>query len=222
MSAIQTFQASPRTARGSKAVSHLRKSGHVPVNVSRKGGESTLLQMDNRSAELFDMRVSHLATMAVDGKEITVLRGAVDRNVLNDRVTHIDLIQVDGETEVKVQVALVPITLGCPGVKAGGIVEQAARSVMVQCKASAIPDQIQVDLSGVGLMETVYADRLVAPAGVKILAKPRHVVLSISVPRGMSTAKTEVAGATATATATATPAAGATPAAAPAKDAKKK
>ncbi len=228
MSAIQTYSAAPRSARGSIAIRHLRKSGQVPVNISRKGADSTLVQMDARSAELFDARVVHLAKLTVDGKEITVLRGAIDKNVLNDRITHIDLIEVDENTEVKVQVALVPNTLGCPGVKAGGIVEQSLRSVQVQCKAGSIPDKIEVDLSGAGLMETVYADRLQAPQGVKILTRSRQVVLSISIPRGMSAAKTDAAAATAAGAApvaaASAPAAGkdAKPAAAAAKPAAKK
>jgi large subunit ribosomal protein L25 len=218
MTATQTYPAAIRTAKGTTAMSRLRKEGQVPVNVSKKGSPSTLLQMDARSAELFDKRVHHLAKLAIEGKEITVLRGAIEKNVLNDKVQHLDLIEVDESTEVTVQVAVVPTLLGCPGVKAGGIVEQSLRSINVRCKASAIPDAIAVDMTSVGLQETVYSDKLTFPEGVKPILRGgrRLVVLSISVPRGMSTAADAVAAAGATpAAGAAAPAAAA--AAAPAK-----
>lgn len=208
MSAIQSFPAATRQATGTRAVRSLRKSGQVPVNISRRGAASSTLQMDARSAEIFDAKVVHLAKLEVDGKAITVLRGAIARDVLTDKVTHIDLLEVSEASEIKVQVAVVANTLNCPGIKAGGIVNQNLRSVEVLCRADSIPDVIEVDLTNTNIMESVYVDALVPPAGVKILTPARQVVLTIAVSRGMATTETAAAAAPADGAAAATPAAG--------------
>lgn len=198
MSAIQSFTAATRQATGTRAVRSLRKGGQVPINISRKGAASTSLQMDARSAEIFDAKVVHLAKLEVDGKAITVLRGAIARDVLTDKVTHIDLLEVSEASEIKVQVAVVANTLNCPGIKSGGIVNQNLRSVEVLCRADSIPDVIEVDLSNTNIMESVYVDSLVPPAGVKVLTPGRQVILTIAVSRGMATTTTDATAAAGT------------------------
>lgn len=186
MSATKTFSATPRTVTGKHAMLKLRKEGQVPVNLTVRGATSTMLQMDERSAEQFTKQVVHLAKLEVGSESITVMRSDVTQNVLNDKILHIDLVKVDENTEVTVDVALAPNVLNSPGLKAGGVLEQSIRSVKVRCKANNIPNSIPVDLSKVGLKDRVYADALVAPEGVKILTPGRQSLLSIAIPRGMS------------------------------------
>lgn len=232
MSATITFAATPRTETGSKAASKLRAAGKVPVTVSRPGKPSTLLALDTKSAMQFDRKVVHLAKLDVDGKPITVLRSTIARDVLKDSVTHIDVIEVDEKATIKVDVAVIVDARNCAGVKSGGIVEQRLRQVKVQCPANAIPDSIEIKIDDVQLMQTVLADRLVLPKGVKLVTSPKKPLLSVVIPRGM--AKVEETAAPAEGAAAAAPAEGAAAAAgdakaapakaaaAPAKDAKKK
>jgi large subunit ribosomal protein L25 len=202
MSAIQTFSTKPRTPAGTKGADKLRKAGQVPINVSRKGQPSVSLAMDARSAELFNAKVVHLAKLDVEGQPLTVLRKEVFRNPITDRVLHIDLL------------AVVALANDCPGVKAGGIVELAQRRLRVKCRATQIPDYIEVDLAGVAIMESVPVSKAKLPKGVTLLTPANQVLLSVVIPRGMSLAATETPAAGADGAAA--PAAGAAGAAAPA------
>ena len=197
MSAILTYSAQPRTATGSSAASKLRAAGQVPVTISRKGHPSQHVTFDLKSAANLAAHVIHLCKVEVGGKTLTALRAQIAKDCLTDKITHIDLLEVDEASEIKVDVAVVPDARNCPGVKAGGIVEQHLRKVKVKCKANAIPDSIPVDLGAVELTETVYADRCVLPKGVTLVTPARQPLLSVVITRGMKTAEAEATAAAA-------------------------
>lgn len=210
MSATHTYQATPRTGLGKHHVRKLRAGGLVPVTVSRSGKGSQHLALDTKQASHLAAHVVHLCHIEVDGNPFTALRGQVDRDCLSDAIRHIDLLLVDEKSEIKVDVAVVPDARECPGVKAGGIVEQRLRQVKVKCRADTIPDSIAIDLSEVQIMQSVTADKLKMPKGVTMITPPRTIVLSVVLPRGLKKAEDEAAAATTegAAAAAAAPAAG--------------
>lgn len=241
MSSINTYPVKNRTALGSSAATKLRKSGIIPVTVSRAGKPSTHLQVDEKSANHLAANVVHICKLDVDGKPLTALRGEIVKDVLTDQIKHIDLIEIDEKGEIKVDIAVIPDARNCPGVKAGGIVELRARKITVRCPANNIPDSVGIDLSEVELQQSVNVGAIKLPKGVTLVTPAKQLLLSVVIPRGMKAladeadaAKAAAAAASGAATPGATPAAGdakaATPAAAagdakaaaPAADAKKK
>jgi large subunit ribosomal protein L25 len=231
MSNITTYPLQNRTTLGTHAAVKLRNAGIVPVTVSRPGKTSTHLQVDEKSAMHMAANVVHLCKLDVDGKQVTALRAQFVKDVLTDRIKHIDLIEVDEKSEIKVDVAVVPDARNCPGV-----VELRARKITVRCKANAIPDNVHFDLSNVELQQSVTVGAITLPAGVTLVTPAKQLLLSVVIPRGMKALADEAeaaalaAGATAAPGATpaagdakaATPAAGDAKAAAPAPEAKKK
>ncbi len=215
MSNITTYPLQNRTTLGTHAAVKLRNAGIVPVTVSRPGKTSTHLQVDEKSAMHMAANVVHLCKLDVDGKQVTALRAQFVKDVLTDRIKHIDLIEVDEKSEIKVDVAVVPDARNCPGVKAGGIVELRARKITVRCKASAIPDNVHFDLSSVELQQSVTVGAIKLPAGVTLVTPPKQLLLSVVIPRGMKALADEADAAALAAGATAAP--GATPAAGDAK-----
>jgi large subunit ribosomal protein L25 len=213
-----SFTAALREATGGSATRELRSAGKVPVTLSRPGKPSIHLAFDNHTAEQLAHQVVHLTKLTFAGETVTALKGAISRHCLKDNIEHIDLIQVDEQSEIKVDVNVSPDARNCPGVKAGGIVEQRLRKVKIKCKANAIPDSIGVDLGDVQIMQTVYANKLVLPKGATLVTNSKLPVLSIVITRGMAKSDAPAADADPKAAA-AKPAAGAPAAAAGAKPA---
>jgi large subunit ribosomal protein L25 len=211
MSSINTYPVQNRTGLGSSAAINLRKSGIVPVTVSRPGKPSAHLQVDEKSANHLAANVVHLCKLDVDGKAFTALRGEISKDVLTDRIKHIDLIEVDEKSEIKVDIAVIPDARNCPGIKAGGIVELRARKVTVRCPANAIPDSVSFDLSEVELQQSVNVGALKLPKGVTLVTPAKQLLLSVVIPRGMKALADEADAAKLAAGATVAP--GATPAA---------
>ncbi len=222
MSNILTFPATLRTATGGSATRLQRAAGLVPVTLSVPNKPSVHVTVDIKTAVQIRSQVVHLLHLTIGDKTVTALKGDIVVHVLKDNIEHIDLVQVDEKSEIKVDVNVAVDARNCPGVKVGGIVEQRLRKVKVKCPALAIPDSLLVNLDAVQLQETVYAKALILPKGVTLLTNPKFPVLSVVIPRGMK--KTDDAAATTdaapTAKAAAAPAAAA--AAAPAKKDEKK
>lgn len=221
MSATLSFAATPRTSLGSSATSHLRKAGQVPATLSRPGQASVHLAIEAKAAAELDAKVVHLCHIEVAGKPVTVLRGEIVKDCISDQIQHIDLIQVDEKSEIKVNVAVIPDARNCPGIKAGGIVEQTLRTIAVKCKATAIPDSLAIDLGDVQLTDVVLVEKVKLPAGVTLVTPGKKPLLSVVIPRGLKVAEEAKAAEGAAAEgAAATPAVGADGKPAPAADAK--
>lgn len=205
MSSMQSYDAESRTALGSHAAKKLRDAGKTPVTISKRGAPSKHLTIGADQAKHLAAHVVHLCKVKVGTDEVTVLKGEIVKHCLKDYIEHIDLQEVDATSEITVEVAVAPKADNCPGVKAGGIVEQALRMVKVKCPANAIPDAIVLPLDAVEIEQTVYASSLIMPKGVTMLTKGTAPVLSLVIPRWMKkTDETAVAGAEGEAAAAAT------------------
>jgi len=106
------------------------------------------------------------------------------------------------------------VTVGVPVHTEGehdrdGILEHVNHTIEVEVEATAIPSFFTLDLTGLAAGQSLYAENVALPAGVKLISDPRTIVVHLS---ERSTAVEEVA--------VVAPAADA--AAAPAADAEKK
>ncbi|TVR46352.1 MAG: 50S ribosomal protein L25 [Planctomycetota bacterium] len=181
--------ATPRTTLGRRASAAFRKQGQVPAVIMRSGQPSSHILVNAIAADqLLKSRV-HTCVVTLEGIETTVLIRDADRNCLNDSLVHIDFLEVDATKSVDVEVPLRPITLACPGIKAGGLLEQMVRKIKIRCPVSQIPDDIAVDLGNVGISETFYARQLVLPEGISLLTPERTALMSVLKTRAMKKAE---------------------------------
>jgi large subunit ribosomal protein L25 len=129
--------------------------------------------------------------VTVDGTERTSLVRDADRDCLTDRLVHVDFLEVNPESQVTVEVPLSPWTINCPGIKAGGLLEQMVRKIKVRTAVASIPESISVDLSSVGIAETVYAKDVPMPEGVTLVTPERTALMSVLKTRAMKKAEAE-------------------------------
>lgn len=145
-------------------------------------------------------------------KEVTV-------HPLTRRPEHIDLFALDLTKEVRIYVEI-KIEGKAIGLSEGGLLNVVTRQVEIECLPTAIPEFISVDVSNLGVGDSIHASELVIPAGVKLISRPELTIAACNeaeeeIVAAPVAAATAVAGAAPSAGAAA-PAAGA----APAKDAK--
>jgi len=185
-----TFPAAKRTEFGSKAAQRYRADGQVPLTISRRGQDSEHVLVGTKDADALKGLVSHVVLLQLDGQDREVLIKQFDRDPIADHVLHIDGIEVADDQVVEVAIPVVPDTRGdCPGIKAGGLVEQMLRKVTIRCQAGSIPDHLNVGLQGIGLGQTVYAEAVSLPADARLITKPRTALLTIVKTRGMRRAE---------------------------------
>ena len=154
------IKAEPRTEQGTGAVRRLRKTGMIPGSVMKmkKGGTELIklpahdfmMAMRGRSGKQV------LVTLDMDGREIPALLREMQNDVLKGTPIHVDFSEVSLTEKVRVTVPL--YLVGEPvGVKlGGGVLEQTLRAIEVDCLPTDIAEKFEVDVSALGLDQTLF------------------------------------------------------------------
>jgi large subunit ribosomal protein L25 len=83
---------------------------------------------------------------------------------------HVDFVQVRLDEKIQTTVALhAEGGEEAPGVKEGGVLELPTHTLNIEALPTAIPDAITVDVSGLGMQETMHLSALTPPEGVEFL-----------------------------------------------------
>jgi large subunit ribosomal protein L25 len=139
---------------------------------------------------------------------------------LRHDITHVDLLAIDPNKEVRAEVPL-EFTGKPAGAINGGQIRIVLRSLTVRAKPSDIPVKLTVDVSPLEIGDVIHVSAIALPSGVASVTGRDLAVVTCAAPEeekvAAEAAPVEGAAATPAAGAAAAPAAGA---AAPAKDAK--
>ena len=204
------FTAFERSLQGTGASRRLRLSGKVP-GIVYGAGEPQMIELDH-NALYFALKKeafhSSILEMELGGKTAQVLLRDFQMHAWKQIVQHIDFQRVDANTRLRKKVPLhFSGEESSPAVKTDAcIVNHVATDVEVECLATALPEFIDVDLSGLVKGKSLHVSDLKFPAGIKAV---RHgtqnpVVVSVNEPKvNAADAAEEEAAAAAAAAATA-------------------
>ncbi|MCC2679114.1 MAG: ribosomal protein [Pseudobdellovibrio sp.] len=147
-------------------------------------------------------------------KEVTV-------HPLTRQPEHVDLLALDLTKAVRVFVE-VKVEGKAIGISEGGLLNIVSRQLEIECLPTEIPDAITVDVTNLGVGDSLHVSEITVPKGVKMISRPELTVAAVNeaeeeIVATPAAAAAPAAGAAAPAAGAAAPAAGA---AAPAKDAK--
>ena len=123
-----------------------------------------------------------MINLQIDGAEgiPTLVRG-VDRHPYKPFIRHVDFVRVDLTVKVHAEVAI--YFVGSPiGVKEGGILVPARNDVTVEALPTEIPSAFELDVSELGINDSLHVSDLPQIEGVAILDSPEELLVSVSVP----------------------------------------
>ncbi len=171
---------------GKNKVKKLRKKGLIPVVVYGHGEKTTHLTMpaENVVTMLKKLRGEPGFIELDIGKGKTVLAVVKDfqKNILTDKLLHMDLQLIHPEEPLKISIPVIPI--GTPeGVKAGGIIEIAMREIEIEAIPKKIPDHIEIDVSQMNIGDSIHIKDIKFDDGVENFQEERQLVISIVAPK---------------------------------------
>lgn len=172
----------PRTETGSAASRRLRRDGRVPCIVYGRGFDSTQVTMD-----ALDLKqvVHHSGVMALAGSDlgdVNVLVRDVQWNHLHTEVQHIDfqIVRMDEKIATTVPIEVI----GTPkGVHEGGVLEQLRHDIEVEALPADLPEEITIDVSGLGMNDVLTIADVAFPEGVSATEDAERVLFTIVLPR---------------------------------------
>ncbi len=122
---------------------------------------------------------STLITLNVtDEKAHKVFVKSYQEDLLKNIINHIDFYEVTAghavRTHVKVELVGSPV-----GTKEGGVLDQVTHEIEIECLPKDLPEIIEVDVSNLGLNESVRVSDVAAPKNVKILTDADTAIASV-------------------------------------------
>ena len=167
---------------GSAGSRRVLAAGRIPAVIYGKK-ESVHITLDAKDFQnkMRYFSESTLLTIKVGRKSHSVLMEDYQENVMRGQIQHIDFFEVTKGETLRTRV---PVVLhGNPdGAKFGGVLEQVTHDVEVECVPSALPEHFTVDVTKLGLNESVLVGQLVLPEGVKVLT---HADVTIANVKGV-------------------------------------
>jgi large subunit ribosomal protein L25 len=186
MASDANLKASPRAGTGKNAARKMRATGRVPAVVYGHGEATRMLSVDAHELELLFVRVHwentiiHLDIAGERGAVRALVREVQSHPYRGD-VLHVDFQQIHAGEKVNVQV---PAHLlgSAPGVKLGGILMNTITDLEVRCSADRIPEFIDVDVSSLGIGDSIHLRDITLPEGVEAQIDADRSICSVAPP----------------------------------------
>ena len=196
---IPDLEASERTGTGKGAARQARREGLVPGIVF--GGDKEPLPINIPFNKLFKMLKagrfkSTLFNLKVEGHDdVRVICRDVQRDVVKDLPTHVDFMRLRRTTKVNLFIPVEFINEAeAPGLKRGGVLTVVRPEVELVVTAGDIPEKLVVDLTGLGVGDTITISSITLPEGTKPTIDRDFVVANISAPSGLRSSDNEEGG----------------------------
>ena len=189
-----TIEVSERPSIGKASANRCRREGFIPAVAYHKAEkplavqvplkEFTALASKARRSQVFTFSSS---VPSLNGKAAIVKE--VQQDYLKGRVIHVDFQTLKDDEEITVDVP-VKLVGESPGVKnQGGILAFVTHEVTVSCLPKHIPASISLDISSLGLGQSLHADQLQLGEGVTLADDASETIVSVVASRAEEEAK---------------------------------
>ena len=170
-----------------------RRNGMVPGIIY--GGDQDAISVGIKFNEVLKAInsgnfLSNMVELKHDGKPQKVITKDVQFHPVTDMPMHVDFYRVTDKTIIDVDVPAVFVGEDVsPGMKRGGALNVVRYNIEVKCPAGAIPDNIEVDISGLEIGDAIHLSEVTLPANVTPGITDRDVTIATIV--ASRTSKTE-------------------------------
>ena len=179
------LKAKQRETSGKGAARRLRQNKAIPGIVYGHGSEPVMLSLD---AIEFDKIIRENGSTGLffnlkieGGKNKTVMLKEMQMDTFSLNYLHIDLHEIDMDTTVTISIP-VEVVGQSKGVEEGGVLQMIRRELDVVCKPADTPDRIQIDISDLGIGDSVHVEEIDLGDNVEIPFDVDFTVIAIGAP----------------------------------------
>ena len=170
MAEIGELLVEAREAGTKGAVRALRRAGRVPAVVYGLDMPPRTVSIEQRSLELELHRggfMNRLYNLKIDDKVQRVLPRDVQFHVVSDQPLHVDFLRLSEDAVIEIMVPVVFLNEeACDGIRRGGILNVVRHEIEFSCRADAIPEHIECDLTGLDIGDSIHISHIPLPPGV--------------------------------------------------------
>jgi len=183
--ATANLNATPRAETGKGAARKLRHAQRIPGVVYGHHREPQSVAVDTRELERLLEQVAPETTVVelqIDGRTMRTLIREIQRHPYKRDILHVDFQELVAGELITVDVPIVLIG-SAEGVRAGGTLDLVLREITVEVDPSNIPNHIDVDVTSLGLNDSLHVRDLKVAEGVTVLDEMDATVCVVIPPR---------------------------------------
>lgn len=146
----------------------------LPIGVDAKQFDKAIHNEAGLNA-LFDVKLGDKTTLSVIKD--------MQRGLTSHKPVHVDFQRIN--LKEKIELNIPTHSIGeAKGVKEeGGILEHMLREIEVRCLPDDIPASIDIDISGLGVHDSIKVQDITPPKGVEFLTEGDHIIFNVVMPR---------------------------------------
>lgn len=164
---------------GTRSSRRLRREGRVPAVVYGLGQDPVSIDVDwpeLRRALTTDAGVNAVIHLEFDGdKQMSIVKD-IQRHPVRRDVTHVDFLRIDPKQDVTVDVPVIMVGEAKEVTDADGMVDQNLFTLTVNSAPDSIPNELEIDISGLTIGDSLRVADIVLPAGVSTDVDPEETV----------------------------------------------
>ena len=179
--------------KGNKAViKAFRKQGLVPCNLYGLGMDNVLFTVKAKDLKMVtDTPASYIIDLNLGGKTYMAVLHELQFHPVSDECLHVDFLAVDEKKPIAIEVPL--NIFGHPkGVQAGGKFVHLCRKLRVSALMENLPDQLDIDVTPLGLEKRITAGDLNYD-GISIISPKTTIICRVKATRAAQQAAADTA-----------------------------
>jgi large subunit ribosomal protein L25 len=197
MSEQLKLSAETRERAGKGASRAMRREGRVPAVVYGNKEEPLAIHVEEKALVRM-LSTGHFMNSVVmidhPGGQARTLPKDVQFHPVSDRPLHVDFLRISEHSKVHVAV---PIRFvgedSSRGLKRGGVLNAVRHELELICDAAEMPDDIEIDLSGLDIGDSIHISQVELPAGTESAITDRDFTIASIVAPTVMRAEDEAA-----------------------------
>jgi len=180
--------ATARETKGNGPARRLRREGWVPAVLYGPGAETKQLSVAVRDLEHVvqkgNIRRTIFSLSIQNGGSVTKLAviKEIQTHPVNGQYLHVDFYEIDMNRKLRVMVPVLPKGKA-KGEEFGGMMQIIEREIEVFCLPKAIPESLELDVSGLGIGDTLHIKDIALPPGVELPPGENYTVVTVVSPK---------------------------------------
>lgn len=198
MSEALNLPAEARERAGKGASRAIRREGRTPAVIYGGKEEPTMIHVEQKELVRL-LNTGHfmnsIVNIEIGGQTVRTLPKDVAVNPVTDRPIHVDFLRMTGDSLVEVQVPVVFVNEDAsPGLKKGGVLNIVRHELELLCPNADIPDDVQIDVTGKEIGDSIHISEVTLPKGVKSVITDRDfTIATVIAPSGLKSSSGEAA-----------------------------
>lgn len=170
-----------REKLGTTGSNALRRSGKIPAIVYGHGTAADNIAFD---AHAFEELLHHsgrnvIITLTAGSKKQTAMVRELQTDPVSRRIVHVDLQRVSANEAIVARLPVVTTGVADGVRNMGAVMDVVVHEIEIEGPANKIPENVEVDVTSLGVHDHVVASDIVLPAGFKLITPADTVVVTI-------------------------------------------